>query len=99
MGNRDLFAIRNLQTVQAIVDKLPKEQNQRIVDEVTLELARSKLGHVIVRFPLKTIILLESVPRTNNLTEDSFVSHLDEMDSASELADKATVLAIERNRH
>ncbi len=84
---------------QTVVDKLSKEQNQRIVDEVTLELARSRMGHAIAGLPLKTILLAESVPITNSFTEDNFAARLDEMDAATELADKAATLAIQRAKH
>ena len=57
------------------------------------------MGHAIAGLPLKTILLAESVPITNSFTEDNFAARLDEMDAATELADKAATLAIQRAKH
>ena len=85
---------------QAILSKLTKEQAADVTEEVTLELARSKIGYTITGPPpgqMQTVLLQRSVPITSGLTEATFGGYLDEMDSAISLVRLATTLALAHN--
>lgn len=81
-----------------ILDKLPEDQSTQLIRELTIELARSRIGFSIVGPGLKGIVLNKALPITNNLTEGTFAQYLDEMDSGLILARETIVLALERSR-
>lgn len=81
----------------AIIGKLSDEQRIRLTDELTLELARSKLGFTIGT-PIRRVLLAKSVPIGNGLTEDVFAGYLDEIDSGILLVREAFRLALDRIR-
>jgi hypothetical protein len=82
---------------QAAMAKLSKAQADTVVEELTLELARSKMGYELSGPPpLQSITLSRAVPITSNLTEDAFAGQLDQMDSAMQLVRVALTLSLER---
>ena len=82
---------------EAAVKKISSAQQVRISDEISLELARSKIGWAVVGAPFKGIVVSKAIPITSNLTEDSFIASLDEMDSSILLAREAIRLAFLHN--
>jgi hypothetical protein len=86
---------------QAILAKLTREQVADVTEEVTLELARARMGYTISGpqggYQMQNIFLQRSVPITNNLTEATFGGYMDEMDSAIALVKLATTLALAHN--
>ena len=82
---------------QAIIERMNDPQRERVMEELILELGRSRIGHSIQGPPFKGVILLKAVPITPNYTEGSFAASLDEMDSALNVARIAIRLAISRN--
>jgi hypothetical protein len=96
----------------AILDKLTKDQADAVTQQVVLELGRSRIGYSMmtelghpVGGPAKTlvlqqtIILMNPVPIENDLTEDAFAQHINEIDSAISVVRAATALALSRYRH
>jgi len=81
---------------EAILEKLSPPQLERFTDEVNIEMARSKMGFLLVGGPIKGVIVTKAIPITNSLTEDSFVAYLDEIDSSMMLAREAIRLALLR---
>jgi hypothetical protein len=82
---------------QAPVDAMASAQRDQMMREITLDLARARIGYAFEGPPFRSIVLSKSSFITSRLTEDAFVAIIDEMDSAVALARAATVLAIERN--
>lgn len=85
---------------RVILEKLSGPQKQEILHEINLELARSRIGYTVLGTtdsPLKVTILIKMVPITDNLTEDSFISSINEMDSGIAFADEVITLSVERN--
>ncbi|MGB8472686.1 MAG: DUF2299 family protein [Candidatus Acidiferrum sp.] len=82
---------------QAALKKLSPAQLERISDEINLEMARNKTGFTILNAPFREIVVSKGVPITSNLTEDSFLASLDEIDSSILLAREATRLAFFHN--
>jgi hypothetical protein len=83
----------------AILKKMTLEQKQDVIVEVTMEMARSKVNYNLGSPALEdTMKIAKSVLITNALTEDSFASHLSDMDSDVQLARGAIRFALERNR-
>jgi hypothetical protein len=85
---------------QVILDTFSKDQAIQVTNELSLEMARFKIGWLIspVGAPLKSILIVKTVPNTNIFTEDFFVERLDELDSAVILARAAIILALDRHR-
>ena len=86
---------------QAAFSKLTKDQQKTIVEEVTLEMARAKIGNMIVQAmvndqPQSPTIVLQSNPPIEGLTKDGFVNRLDAIDSAITLVRATTFLALAR---
>jgi hypothetical protein len=77
----------------AFLKKMTLPQMERVSDEINLEMARSKIGFLIVGTPFKGIVVTKGVPITSSLTEDSFAASLDEIDSSMLLAREAIRLA------
>lgn len=73
--------------------KITPSQLERISDEVNLEMARNKMGFLVVGSPFKGIVVTKGVPITSSLTEDSFAASLDEVDSSMLVAREAIRLA------
>jgi hypothetical protein len=82
---------------EAALKKLSPSQLERISDEISLEMARSKVGFAAIGVPFKGLVVSKAVPITSSLTEDSFVATLDEIDSDMLLAREAIRLAFFRN--
>jgi hypothetical protein len=82
------------------LDTFSKDQAIQVTNELALEMARFKIGWLIspVGAPLKSILIVKTVPNTNIFTEDFFVERLDELDSAVILARAAIILALDRHR-
>jgi hypothetical protein len=81
---------------EAAVQKLSLSQQQRLADEINLEMARNKIGFAFIGPPFKGIRVSKGVPITSNLTEDSFAASLDEIDSSILLARESLRLAFFR---
>jgi hypothetical protein len=77
--------------------KISPAQLEQISDEINIEMARGKIGFVIVGIPFKGIVVTKAVPITSSLNEDSFVASLDEIDSSMLLAREAIRLAFIRS--
>jgi len=88
---------------QKAIAKMSKEQAAAVTEEVIVQLALSKMGYTIgggppgAILPMQNVILMKGVPITSSLTEASFATYLDEMDSAVGLVRAATALAIKHN--
>lgn len=82
---------------EAILKSLSAPQLERVIDEINIELARSKIGFAFVTGTVNGIIVTKSVPITNDLTEDSFIASLNEIDSSMLLAREAIRLAMLHN--
>jgi hypothetical protein len=80
-----------------LLAKLSKDQQDRVVQETALELARFRVGYGMAGPPLSGVLLTKAVPITTGLTEATFIGYLDEMDDAIELSEESIVLSIERN--
>ncbi len=80
--------------------KLTDEQSEFVTEELTLELARSKIGFTILGPPaqkepqIQLVVLSKGVP-ISGLTERVFAEYLDEMDSAMRLSRSATALMLD----
>jgi hypothetical protein len=87
---------------QGELAKMSKEQVESVTQELILQLALSKVGYTLAGSEqthlMQNIILMKSVPITGNLTEASFASSLDELDSALSLVRVTLALSIKRNR-
>jgi hypothetical protein len=73
----------------AIVSKLSAEERNRASDLIMLELTRARIGYVVSANPFpppfQGLIITKSVP-IQGITDSSFISYLDEMDSQMGLA-------------
>jgi len=67
---------------QVIFNKLPDEEQRRLIDELILEVAKLKIEWMIHPLPITSIDLRKLVPITNSLTEAAFMEYLNEMGSA-----------------
>lgn len=76
----------------AYLKTMTPAQLERMQDEITIEMARAKIGFGVM-VPFKGIFVTKTVPITSNLTADSFTSDLDEIDSSMLLAREAIRLA------
>jgi hypothetical protein len=83
----------------AIFDKLSPQQQRDVLAEITLEMSRSKATYDLVPPPppFKSLRIIKMVPITNDLTESSFATDLDEMDSNALLAGKSIGMTLERH--
>lgn len=86
---------------QAELRTMTQERVQSVMQELTVQLALSKVGYTMVGIDtthlMQTIILSKSIPISGNLTEGSFASSLDELDSAVGLVRATLALSIKRN--
>ncbi len=95
----------------AILNKLTKDEANAATQEVLLELARTKLGFQMMTAsgelvaprataqPIilqQTILLMKAVPIRNDLTEETFAQHVNEIDSAITLVRASTELTLQR---
>lgn len=85
---------------QNILAKLTQEQSAFVTEELSLELARSKIGFTIIGPPAQTepqiqvTVLSRGVPIAG-LSENTFVGYLNEMDSAIRLLRSTTTLLLD----
>jgi hypothetical protein len=83
---------------QAILATLTKDQADVVTQEVTLELARSKIGYTMAgpdaQHLMQAVILMKAVPLAN-LNEATFAAALDEVDSAVSLIRAAFALSLQ----
>jgi hypothetical protein len=84
---------------RAAFDKMSSEQQRHVLEDVTLEMTRSKATYDLVppAPQLQKLMIIKTVPITNALTESSFATALDEMNVDALLASKSIVMAIERD--
>ena len=66
---------------QATIANLPDEEVERLLSEIRLELARATVGYSGLARPITTVVLFKRVPIGEALTEDLFISKLDEMEA------------------
>lgn len=78
----------------AIINKLSKKDADLLVDEVGLELSRSKISYSIGGEPFKIVTIQRLVPITASLTESSFIQYLDETESGMNLVIASVNLAL-----
>ena len=85
---------------QKTLAKLTEEQSAFVTEELSLELARSKIGFTIVGPPvqgepqIQLVVLMKGVP-ISGLTESTFAGYMDEMDSAIKLSRTTTALLLD----
>jgi hypothetical protein len=88
---------------QAAYAKLTKQEVDDLTQEVSLELARSRMGYGIGQGtqatptgsgPQMGVLLVKGIPITNNLTEAGFAGYMDEIDSAISIVRATTTLAL-----
>jgi hypothetical protein len=85
---------------QQKMSRLNQEQMEAVAEDVTAQLALSKVGYTIQSDktnPLHRILIAKSVPITRSLTEASFADALNEIDAAIGLTRAAISQAIRRN--
>jgi hypothetical protein len=75
----------------AMIDKMDSNQRLQLQQDLTTELARAKCDFGLSD-PLKTVTLTARIPITPDLTEDEFLSKLDEMDDAIIIARNTIVV-------
>lgn len=94
----------------ATLQKLTKEEQEAVTQEVLLELAKSKVGFQVMTatgVPMntptappavlqQTILLMKGVPITSDMNEASFAQSANEIDAAVTLTRAATALALQR---
>jgi hypothetical protein len=84
----------------AAMNKLTKEERGLVVQEVQLELSKTRFGFIIASQdpsnPIQNIGLTRPI-QINGLTEESFDASLDEMDNTVHLVQSIVPLAIARN--
>lgn len=81
-----------------VLAKLPKEKSGRIAEELALELAKTGVGYnleIQSDGTMTRISLQRNIPITPNLTEDTFIGHLDQLESNAHVAREAVRLAID----
>jgi hypothetical protein len=83
----------------SILSKLSPEQANEVAQEVILDLSLAKIGFMIQGQPMRQILLQKAVPINDNLTKDTFLSDLDDIDSDFLVARAAAILSIEKHRH
>jgi len=81
---------------QIPIDAMIPQQRDRVMREIMVELAKTKVGFRLEGPPFRSILIMKTSFITTRLTEDAFLATLDEMDSAVNLAKLVTVMAIER---
>lgn len=81
--------------------KLTPEQCALVTEQLSLELARSKIGFTIIGPParkeepqIQLVVLSKAVP-ISGLTESMFAAYMDEMDSAIKLSRTTTALILD----
>lgn len=79
----------------AAIRKLPKPQQFRLQDAVSLELSRAKIGFGFTGDPIETIRLMRWVPITESLTKDTFIGYMDELDIDLIMAREAVIMIID----
>jgi hypothetical protein len=79
-----------------ILEKLSKEQSERLIDELVSEVARLNVQWDVGASPLKRILLIKHVAITTGLTEAVFMDHLLEMGDAVILAGTRLCLVLSR---
>jgi hypothetical protein len=81
--------------------KLTEEQSAFVTEELSLELARSRIGFTIIGPAVQTepqiqLVLLAKGAPISGLTETMFAEYMDEMDSAIRLSRTKTALILDR---
>jgi hypothetical protein len=93
---------------QVALAKLTVAEAGIVMQEILLELARSKINYEIaITQPLGTqptlalqgIAILRAVPITSNLSEGAFTQALDDVDAGITIARAALVLSLDRHSH
>jgi len=77
-----------------VISHLPADQAAQLMDEVLLEMARSRLNFSLVGRPLQSVHIVKSVPIGNGLTEDVFAASIDEIDGGMFVARESIRLAL-----
>jgi hypothetical protein len=80
------------------LSSLSKDQSGRVAEELTLELARLGVSYNVSFEPngtMNKVSLQRSIPITHNVTQDTFASYLDQMDSNTQVAREAIRLSID----
>ena len=80
---------------QALLAKLTEDQVVELVEELRVEMSRSKIGYSI-DLPLKKVTLVRRIPITDDLTEDAFIQRIDEVQSDLMLARDTIVLGLDQ---
>jgi len=81
----------------AFLKNMTPAQLERLSDEVNLEMARNRIGFMVMGAPFKGLLVTKTIPITSTLNEDSFIASLDEIDSSMLLAREAIRLAFFHN--
>jgi hypothetical protein len=83
---------------QDVLASLSKEKTGRILEEITLELARTGVSYNFDIQPdgtLNKMTIQHGIPITASLSEEKFITQLDRIESAIQVAREATRLAID----
>jgi hypothetical protein len=99
--DRYLAFVSNLDIAEEhrnVLAQLPKVKSARILQELTLEFARHGIGYQLNILPdgtLSRISITKAIPITRNLTEDTFIAYLDQVESGTQVALGTVRMAIE----
>ena len=75
---------------------LSKEEQAFIGGEVVLEMASQKIGFNVSGTPIQSVVIERRIPITSSLTENEFLSGLDDVDLAVVAVQESIALNIER---
>lgn len=89
---------------QKVLAKLTEDQSAFVTEELSVELARSRMGFTIIGPPVQApiqaqpqiqlVVLSKSAP-ISGLTESTFLGYVNEMDSAATLSRSTTALLLD----
>lgn len=82
---------------QVAIDAMTEEQRNQTIQEIVLELLRTRIAHTLEGPPFRAMILSKGLRISGTLTEDVFIAAMDEMDNAGNMAKLATNAAFARN--
>lgn len=85
---------------KAVMSNWSNEEAVRLADELLLELARAKVSYSIAGLPrFDEVVVMEMVLISNDLSGDTFVRSLDDLDSQVMLVKEEVRLLAARNNH
>jgi hypothetical protein len=80
---------------KAVLDQLKDEQKTQLFHKLLIEMSRAK-ALARITHPIQSISIFRRIPITSNLTEATFIEHIDEVSLAHTLANETIVLELEK---